>query len=422
MKKLLAILLALVLVLALAVPTFAEEIVVFESEAGDTMSGSDAYLDPWGSFAEGPFWGADHDAFSGISINEIKEYAKQGDVKLSMIFSCTGFATWSGNNGPIARFNAWDEGAYDAPFFVESQGNNMYLATVKLDDVAAKYIAVTGDEELAGVVNMAIQLWSNEFMLYKAWFETPEEEIVISDEEVMNAIEDQVGTLNGVSGGQQVMPLGDVVNKDETVVLHLVGTSDGPFRYWLSQGTWTSKSAITTVEDAEFDILVEVTATGDGANEVQFKGPYGGELNNLTLTRVGVFFGTMDEYDAAFEAKKAELIEAAKKAKTAGKYSGYLSTGDDYHMVIINSAVITTPHEYDDANVCVYCGHVGAEDEIIIEVTDPVEPSTDEEEDVTVDVEEPADEPAEEENPKTGLALAIIPMIVAAAAVVISKR
>ena len=168
-------------------------------------------------------------------------------------------------------------------------------------------------------------------------------------------------------------------------------------------------------------MLVEVTATGDGANEVQFKGPVGGSLNNLTLTRVGVFFGTMDEYDAAFEAKKAELIEAAKNAKD-GKYSGYLSTGDDYHMVIINSAVITTPHEYDDANVCVYCGHVGAEDEIIIEVTDPVEPSTDEEEDVTVDVEEPADEPAEEENPKTGLALAIIPMIVAAAAVVISKR
>ena len=112
----------------------------------------------------------------------------------------------------------------------------------------------------------------------------------------------------------------------------------------------------------------------------------------------------------------------APEKDEAGKYSGYLSTGDDYHMVIINSAVITTPHEYDDANVCVYCGHVGAEDEIIIEVTDPVEPSTDEEEDVTVDVEEPADEPAEEENPKTGLALAIIPMIVAAAAVVISKR
>ncbi|MBQ8624006.1 MAG: hypothetical protein IJ424_06530 [Oscillospiraceae bacterium] len=60
---------------------------------------------------------------------------------------------------------------------------------------------------------------------------------------------------------------------------------------------------------------------------------------------------------------------------------------------------------------------------VVEEVEDPVESSTDEEEDVTVDVEEPADEePAVEENPKTGLALAVVPMLVAAAAVVISKR
>lgn len=61
-------------------------------------------------------------------------------------------------------------------------------------------------------------------------------------------------------------------------------------------------------------------------------------------------------------------------------------------------------------------------DAVVEEVEDPVEPSTDEEEDVTVDVEEPAEEPEEEENPKTGLALAVVPMLVAAAAVVASKR
>ena len=63
-----------------------------------------------------------------------------------------------------------------------------------------------------------------------------------------------------------------------------------------------------------------------------------------------------------------------------------------------------------------------ADDAVVEEVEDPVEPSTDEEEDVTVDVEEPAEEPEEEENPKTGLALAVVPMLVAAAAVVASKR
>ncbi len=59
-----------------------------------------------------------------------------------------------------------------------------------------------------------------------------------------------------------------------------------------------------------------------------------------------------------------------------------------------------------------------ADDTVVEEVEDPVEPSTDEEEDVTVDVEEPA----VEENPKTGLVLAVVPMLVAAAAVVASKR
>lgn len=419
MKKLLAILLALVLVLALAVPAFAAETVIFETTDGEAfLDGDGNYQAPWGGFGIGAT-AVNGNATGTVTIEEIRSWAAAGGCKLGMEFYAENY--YGGAPSPEIQFNCWDnESDLQIKLELEPLGGNKYKTEVKFDDLLANLEALgkTADD----IKNLGVQVWSEKFTLYRVWVETPEEEIVISDEEVMNAIEDQVGTLNGVSGGQQVMPLGDVVNKDETVVLHLVGTSDGPFRYWLSQGTWTSKSAITTVEDAEFDILVEVTATGDGANEVQFKGPYGGELNNLTLTRVGVFFGTMDEYDAAFEAKKAELIEAAKKAKTAGKYSGYLSTGDDYHMVIINSAVITTPHEYDDANVCVYCGHVGAEDEIIIEVTDPVEPSTDEEEDVTVDVEEPADEPAEEENPKTGLALAIIPMIVAAAAVVISKR
>lgn len=59
-------------------------------------------------------------------------------------------------------------------------------------------------------------------------------------------------------------------------------------------------------------------------------------------------------------------------------------------------------------------------DEVIEEVVDPVEPSTEEEEDDTVVTPE---EPEEEDtNPETGLALALVPMMVAAVAVVASKR
>ncbi len=61
-----------------------------------------------------------------------------------------------------------------------------------------------------------------------------------------------------------------------------------------------------------------------------------------------------------------------------------------------------------------------ADDVVIEEVEDPVEPSTEEEEDDTVVA--PEEEPEVDENPKTGLALALVPMMVAAVAVVASKR
>lgn len=61
------------------------------------------------------------------------------------------------------------------------------------------------------------------------------------------------------------------------------------------------------------------------------------------------------------------------------------------------------------------------EDNVVVEeVEDPVEPSTEEEE--TVEVEDPAEVEEEDTNPGTGLALAVVPMLVAAVAVVASKR
>lgn len=56
-----------------------------------------------------------------------------------------------------------------------------------------------------------------------------------------------------------------------------------------------------------------------------------------------------------------------------------------------------------------------AVEDTTVEVDDPVESTTEEEEDTTVDAEV-------EENPETGLALAVVPMLVAAAAIVASKR
>lgn len=61
------------------------------------------------------------------------------------------------------------------------------------------------------------------------------------------------------------------------------------------------------------------------------------------------------------------------------------------------------------------------DDEEEIEVKDPVEAGDVEDEDETIEVKDPVDEP-EDTNPPTGIVLAVLPMAIAAAAVVASKR
>lgn len=61
------------------------------------------------------------------------------------------------------------------------------------------------------------------------------------------------------------------------------------------------------------------------------------------------------------------------------------------------------------------------DDEEEIEVKDPVEAGDVEDEDETIEVKDPVDQP-EDTNPPTGIVLAVLPMAIAAAAVVASKR
>lgn len=102
-------------------------------------------------------------------------------------------------------------------------------------------------------------------------------------------------------------------------------------------------------------------------------------------------------------------------AKYKGNVITYALGGEAYEQ----NNVPTWDARYGAAATDIYLLATTANDDVVVEeVEDPVEPSTEEEEDVTVDVEEPA----EDTNPGTGLALAVVPMLVAAVAVVASKR
>ncbi len=95
------------------------------------------------------------------------------------------------------------------------------------------------------------------------------------------------------------------------------------------------------------------------------------------------------------------------------KHSGWLMTGPDTHAMIIGKAIITLPHEFGADDKCTYCGYKKLVEEEV-EVANSYESETEETEDVEVT--------DTEENPDTGLALAVIPAIVAMAVVAFKKR
>lgn len=123
--------------------------------------------------------------------------------------------------------------------------------------------------------------------------------------------------------------------------------------------------------------------------------------------------GTTVNFTISIEVTYNKEVE---KTEETYRGSGYFMTGDETHAMIIGKAIITTPHEFNENGDCKYCRYhtdVVVED-IIVE--QPTESTEEESEDITVE------EPKEDTNPGTGLTLAVIPAIIALAAVVISKR
>lgn len=130
-----------------------------------------------------------------------------------------------------------------------------------------------------------------------------------------------------------------------------------------------------------------------------------------------VIAGNGGEAETVSKVEIVTLVEVpAVEEEETYRGSGYFMTGDETHAMIIGKAIITSNHEFDEDGDCKYCGHhVDVEVEDII-VEQPTESTEEESEDITVE------EPKEDTNPGTGLTLAVIPAIVALAAVVISKR
>lgn len=153
------------------------------------------------------------------------------------------------------------------------------------------------------------------------------------------------GTITGDEIALFSLYLPENVDLGETVVLHIKGSSAADFRVWLlADGESEEKGVEITFSnqwkasengftEGEFEKYIELTAEDydqqnmTSANRLCFKGSsYGVNLSQLTITYVGVIYGTMADVEgnAAEEAKPfadaaAAALESAKSATdTAG--------------------------------------------------------------------------------------------------------
>lgn len=97
--------------------------------------------------------------------------------------------------------------------------------------------------------------------------------------------------------------------------------------------------------------------------------------------------------------------------------------GDDYHGILINGQVVSLEHDLDENGVCTICGYGAAEASADggVEVDTPTQETNNVDDPDDTDNIEVTDK-TPDENPKTGVVLAVIPMLVAAAAIVVSRK
>ena len=123
----------------------------------------------------------------------------------------------------------------------------------------------------------------------------------------------------------------------DTIVVHIIGSSDGDFRSWLlateaggekaNQATFSNQwkaSENGFVAPGEFEKYIELTAEdfdaqgGTSANRVAFKAPsWDASLENLTLTYVGVIYGSMADVEAGAVAEAQPFADASAAALEA---------------------------------------------------------------------------------------------------------
>ena len=170
MKKILAIVIAMVMVLSLSVSVFAEEIVVFNNPEGEAFSD---LLNPWDFYGIGGFWGRAAANVLDITIDEVKEIASAGGATFTMVFTGTEY----GDSAPNLTFDFSDPQAA-AQFVVTDNGDGTYTATAAFDDLVAAWEA--NGKTIDDIQNLLVQPNFSDFKLISATISTGEDAVEVT--------------------------------------------------------------------------------------------------------------------------------------------------------------------------------------------------------------------------------------------------
>ena len=168
MKKILAIVIAMVMVLSLSVSVFAEEIVVFNNPEGEAFSD---LLNPWDFYGIGGFWGRAAANVLDITIDEVKEIAREGGATFTMVFTGGTYDT------PNLTFDFSDPQAA-AQFVVTDNGDGTYTATAEFDDLVAAWEA--NGKTIDDIQNLLVQPNFTDFKLISATISTGEDAVEVT--------------------------------------------------------------------------------------------------------------------------------------------------------------------------------------------------------------------------------------------------
>ena len=158
MKKILAIVIALAMTLALSLTVFADDVVVFDNPAGEAW---DDCVNSWDFFGVGGLWGRNAANALDISIEDL--VALFADGSYSFVYVYSGNPGYNNGGIPTGVVNGDFENG--APCEVVDLADGTHQATVKLSDVlAAAGVAAENVE------NFVIQMSTDDFKLISAKF------------------------------------------------------------------------------------------------------------------------------------------------------------------------------------------------------------------------------------------------------------